>query len=338
MADLRVMDADGHINEDEEDIGSFLREPFAGRKRFFASWPSLDGRFRSPNVTATSASIWGNFLDSASVQAAVVYPTAGLAHGLIQDADWAVALASAYNDWIHARYSSQDPRLLAVALLSPQDVAASVKELRRAVNELGCVGGLLPAVTYDNAVFGKERFWPLYEEAVRLNKPIVFHGAPQLGLGLECFDSHLEAHVLEHAIPQFKQMVSVIYQGVFDHFPKLRVAFLEAGAGWLPYMADRMDYEYKARPGKAGIKRLPSEYLAGENVYVACEPEEPGLAYTVQRFGAQRILYPTDFPHELAFDQYLEDLDEFKEREDLSSDARRSILWDNARRFYGLAV
>lgn len=336
MNDWRVMDADGHINEDEAGIAEFLGEPFAGKKRFFASWPSLDGRFRSPDVTETDAKLWGGFLDGASIDAAVVYPTAGLAHGLIQDGGWATALASAYNDWMFARYTSQDPRLHAVALLSPQDVDASVKELRRAVRDRRSVGGLLPAVTYDNAVFGKEKFWPLYEEAVRLDKPIVFHGAPQLGLGLECFDSHIEAHCLEHTVPQFKQLVSVIFQGVLDVFPKLKLGFLEAGAGWLPYMADRMDYEYHARPGKAKIRRRPSEYLAGDNVYIACEPEEPSLAYTVQRFGAERILYPTDFPHELAYDQYLEDLDEFKERADLPLEARRAILWENPRRFYGL--
>lgn len=124
---------------------------------------------------------------------------------------------------------------------------------------------------------------------------------------------------------------------MLDHFPTLKVGFLEAGAGWLPYMVDRMDYECAARPGKAGMKRRPSEYLAGDNIYVACEPEEPGLSYTVQRFGAERVLYPTDFPHELAFDQYLEDLDEFKERADLTPEARRGILWDNPRRFYGLS-
>jgi uncharacterized protein len=332
----RVMDADGHINEDPADIGSFLGAPYGGKNHFFPAWPSLDGRFRSPDVTATDVTMWTGFLESAGVDEAVIYPTMGLAHGLIQDAGWAVTLAAAYNDWIYARYTGRDPRMHAVALLSPQDVDGSVNELRRAVKDLRCVAGLMPAVTYDNAVFGKEKYWPIYEEAVRLNRPIVFHGAPQLGLGLECFDSHIEAHVLEHALPQFKQMVSVIYQGVFDTFPKLRVGFLEAGAGWLPYLADRMDYEYGARPGKAKIHRRPSDYLEGENVYVACEPEEPGLAYTVQRFGSERILYPTDFPHELAFDQYLEDLDEFKEREDLPADARRQILWDNPRRFYGL--
>ena len=336
MSDWQVMDADGHIAEDEDDVCSFLRAPYGGRKRFFAAWPSLDGRFRSPDVTETDARLWGGFLDHAGIRAAVVYPTSGLAHGLIQDREWAVALAAAYNDWIQARYSSHDPRLHGVALLSPQDVGASVRELRRAVKELGAVGGLLPAVTYNNAVFGEETYWPIYEEAVTLDKPIVFHGAPQTGLGLECFASHIEAHVLEHAIPQFKQMVSVIYQGVLEAFPKLRLGFLEAGAGWLPYIADRMDYEYEARPGKSKIKRRPSDYLQSGNVYLACEPEEPGLAYAVQRFGDNPFLYPTDFPHELAYDQYLEDLDEFKERADLPLQTRQAILWDNPRRFYGM--
>lgn len=181
MAEWRVMDADGHINENETELNEFLGAPYGGKKRGFPAWPSLDGRFRSPDVTETNAEMWGSFLDSAHVDAAVIYPTSGLAHGLIQDAGWAVALASAYNDWMHAYYTSRDPRLYAVALLSPQDVGASVAELRRCVQDKGCVAGLLPAVTYDNAVFGKEKYWPLYEEAVRLGNPIVYHGPHRWG-------------------------------------------------------------------------------------------------------------------------------------------------------------
>ena len=336
MEHRRAMDADGHIVEDDAAIGAFLEQPYDA-KRMFALWPSLDGRFRMPAVTETSAAYWGAFLEHCGIDEAVIYPTSGLAHGLIQDPGWASAVGAAYNSWMHDRYLSQDPRLHAVALLSPQDVERSVRELRRAVSELGFVGGVLPAVTYDNALYGKERYWPIYEEAQRLNTPIVFHGAPQAGLGLEAFDSHIEAHTLEHPIPQFKQFISVIFQGVIEAFPRLRLGFLEAGAGWLPYLVDRMDYEYSARPGKAPrCKRRPSEYLDGDNIYVACEPEEPALAYTVQRFGAEHVLYPTDFPHELAYEEYREDLEEFRERADLPEEARQKILWDNPRRFYAL--
>lgn len=339
MTAQHVMDADGHIVEDAAEITRLLPAPYAGRKLMFPLWPTLDGRFRSPETTETDAALWGKFLQFTEIDSAVIFPTAGLAHGLIQDPEWAIAVAGAYNTWMHQAYTSRDPRLHTVALLSPQDVPGSVRELRRAVTELGAVGGVLPAVTYNNAVYGKEEFWPLYEEAQKLNKPILFHGAPQATLGLESFGTHIEAHVLEHAIPQFKQLVSVLFQGVPEAFPKLRLGFLEAGAGWLPYLADRMDYEYRARPGKAPrCPRRPSEYLRDGNIYVSCEPEEPSLAYTVQRFGADRILYPTDFPHELAYDEYREDLEEFKEREDIPAEAVRAILWDNARRFYGLSM
>lgn len=336
----QVIDGDGHISEDLDDVWGFLEEPYRSLKRpkLHGLWPSLDGRFRTGSgIAETTAETWRQFLQETGIGEAVLYPTGGLAHGLIQDPDWSVALARAYNNWMAARYTRQDPRLKAVALLPVQDVEAAVAELRRAVTELGCVGGLLPAVTVDHALYGKERYWPLFAEAVRLNRPLVIHGAPQWGLGLEAFDSHLEAHVLEHALPQFKQIVSIVFGGVLEAYPTVRIAFLEAGAGWLPYLVDRMEYEYRARPGQAKkCPRRPSSYFEQDNFFVSCEPEEPSLGYVVQRFGSRGILYASDFPHELSYDEYRHDLEEFLEREDLAQADKAAIVWDNVRRFYGL--
>jgi len=91
---LRIIDADGHIREDVSEIQEYLDPPFGGRKFFFPLWPG-DGRFRGGRIHSTPPKLWQDYMDAVGIEQAVLYPTLGLSHGLIQEADWAWALARA---------------------------------------------------------------------------------------------------------------------------------------------------------------------------------------------------------------------------------------------------
>src|SRR5437764_2962139 len=90
---------------------------------------------------------------------------------------------------------------------------------------------------------------------------------------LDFFDKFIQTHTMEHPVSQMVQLTSMLFDGVFEYFPKLRVAYLEAGCGWVPYMMDRMDEEFERRGARwcPYLKRTPSEYLRGGNVYFSCE-------------------------------------------------------------------
>ena len=107
---------------------------------------------------------------------AVLYPTLGLSHGLIQEADWACALARAYNNWLHGEFSKADSRLKGIALLPIQNPMEAAKELRRCVTELGMVGGLMPAVTYHRKPYGSVEFQPIFKQAEELDCALAIHG------------------------------------------------------------------------------------------------------------------------------------------------------------------
>src|SRR5438094_916767 len=83
--------------------------------------------------------------------------------------EWAVALARAYNDWIHDRFTRVSPRLRAVALLPVQDVGEAVRELRRCVAELGMPGAVLPAVIHGARTVAGPEFDPLWAAAEELD-------------------------------------------------------------------------------------------------------------------------------------------------------------------------
>ena len=127
------------------------------------------------------------------------------------------------------------------------------------------------------------------------------------------------------------QFTSIICDGVFEQFPRLKIAFLEAGCGWLPYMMDRFDYEYETRGGRSfpNMKKKPSDYVKDCPVYVTCEPEETSLSYVTQIIGEDRIMFPSDYPHERVYGEF-KDIPAIA-RADLSDEAKQKILYDNAK-------
>jgi predicted TIM-barrel fold metal-dependent hydrolase len=344
MKRFRVIDADGHCVERDSQLAQFAE--YLGRPLrnvepgCFSYWPSLDGWFRSAadRLSEGDPDSWVSFLADTGMEMTFLYPTAGLAFGLIQDRAWSVSLAKAYNEWLYHTYTKRDARLQGIALLPILDVPAAVAELQRAVRELGMRGALLPAATVLGKGYGHADFDPLYAEAVRLDVPIAFHGAPSKGFGFDFFDTFIKAHTLEHPFAILIQFTSLMFDGVYERFPELRVAYLESGVGWVPYMMDRMDDEFEKR-GKRWcpfLRRKPSEYIRDGHIYFTCEVGERTLPYVLELLGEDRILFASDYPHERARPQFLHDIPGFVERTDLSDKVKEKILLHNTRRFYRL--
>ena len=345
MNDLHVIDADGHVLENEKEIELYFEGDYKGVKRsgVFSIFPSLDGWPRGfvrglDKISTTTAETWIQFVDGSKLDAAVLYPTAGLSFGLIQDPDWACVVARAYNNWLYDRYCKVDSRLKGVAILPVHDPKAAVTELRHAVVEQKMVAGLLPAVTMLNKGYGHADFYPIYEEAQNLNVPLAVHGAVSRGLGFDFLQTMSMIHTLEHPLAQMIQLTSVVLDGVFDLFPKLRMGFLEAGAGWIPYMMDRMDEKFHIDRKRKHfpLSKRPSEYFKSGNVYVTCETDEKILDTVVREMGEDYMMYPTDFPHEREAGVFAKDIPEFWERSDLSERVKRKVFSENAKRFYNL--
>jgi uncharacterized protein len=91
-----------------------------------------------------------------------------------------------------------------------------------------------------------------------------------------------------------------VLDGVCDLFPRLRIGFLEAGAGWIPYMMDRMDEKFHIDRKRKHfpLSKLPSDYFKNGNIYITCETDEKILDAVVREMGEDYLMYPTDFPHE----------------------------------------
>lgn len=129
-----------------------------------------------------------------------------------------------------------------------------------------------------------------------------------------------------------------MFHGVFERFPLLRLACLEAGAGWAPYFFARLDEEYEHRGAIEApeVSRPPSDYIRRGQLYFAFEPEEPLLPHIVDHIGQDYFIYATDYPH--WDNSFPESLRAMQRREDLSDEAKGKLLGDNARRLYRLSA
>jgi uncharacterized protein len=340
-----VIDADGHVLERDRDLRRFMPPEFRAvegkREYLLFSWDGWARGALSPHQREyPSVELWLRFLDATGIAMTVLYPNEGLNIGLQRDGDWAVALARAYNDWLYHDFLSVSPRFQGVALIAPQDPGEAANELERAVRDLGMVAGMLPAVMSPMRGLGLSEFDPIYEMAERLEVPLAVHSGPAVELGLDHMTSFAGVYPLSHPFAQMQQLTSMMIHGVFERYSALRCAFLEAGCGWVPYLADRLDesWEHRLNRWPHPTKQRPSDIMRGGNLYYSCEREETTLATVAELIGATQILWASDFPHERPWEEFSGDIDTLINRKDLNGSLSREILFENPCRLYKLKV
>ena len=131
--------------------------------------------------------------------------------------------------------------------------------------------------------------------------------------------------------------MSFIWGGVCERHPKLRVAFLESGGGWIAPWLDRMDRHFDDKGfNDSGLKMRPSE-LFQRNCWISFEPVEGSIGALAEYIGPHKILWATDYPHRDGFFPGAPEM--LKERmKGLSAEAQRKIMAGGAMGFYGLQL
>lgn len=254
------------------------------------------------------------------------------------DRDFAIALCRALND-AKAAFNRHNPkRFKGVAILPMIDPAAAVVELRRAVTELGMVAMVTRQHVRDKNL-DDPSFDVIWAEAERLNVPVCLHGggqAPdQFPIAVDRFKTRLEVHALTHPFGNMLGLMSFTVGGVLHKFPKLKVAFMESGCGWLPYWLERLDEHWERMPEQAPIiDRKPSEYFMSGRCFIGCDPDEQMIGTVVKVLGDRQIIYASDYYH---WDcRFPDSVKMIAERNDLTDANKRRILSENALELYPL--
>ena len=131
-----------------------------------------------------------------------------------------------------------------------------------------------------------------------------------------------------------QQFTTLFDYGVFDQFPRLKVLVLESGGGWIGYWLDRIDavYGHTFIGTRVPLKDKPSDYFR-ERVWISCDPDERTIPALAERFGADRFLWASDFPHADHTPEYIDDLEELAAAVPRRRRAA-AFLGDNARALF----
>jgi predicted TIM-barrel fold metal-dependent hydrolase len=222
--------------------------------------------------------------------------------GGFQNLDLSAALCRAINDWQVAEWTTPEPRLKASIVVPYEDAAASSAEIDRWAGHPDMVQVLLLSRTVEP--LGNRRYWPIYEAACRAGIPVGIHafgngGQPTSSTG---WHSHYIEDMVGHSQSCQSMVSSMVLEGIFARFPDLRVVLIEAGFGWLPPLAWRLDRTWlRLRAETPHLTRLPSEYIR-DHIWLTTQPmEEPDpaehLRHTMEWIGWDRLLFATDYPH-----------------------------------------
>ena len=202
--------------------------------------------------------------------------------------------------------------------------------------EFACV--YLPASGL-KILYGDEIYDPVYRAAADAGLPVVIHSVeavyPAFPFQLEQFRTSLAVHALAHPLSMVANLVSMLETAVPVRFPELKIGFMEAGTGWVPFIANRLDKEYVERRREVPLlQERPSRTM--RRFFYGTQPiEEPERrADVVALFelfdGENQAMFASDWPHH--------DFDHPRHVFALpfSPEARRKIMGLNAARFFGI--
>jgi uncharacterized protein len=333
MQNAKVIDADGHVQDRDADIRACMEEPFCRRQGTLVAKDKWDSSmYGKLGIDVADVPTRLRDMDREGIEVSVLFPTSAFGITQSPEKDYATAFCRGYNDWI-ASVCKESPRLKGIGLVPFQDVPAALAEVNRAITKLGLAGITIASFGLKDHL-GAPIFWPIYEELERLNTPLLVHNSRQGPAGEIRFDTFLFAHTVARPFETMIDCAALIYGGVAEKFPKLRIAFLECGCGWVPYWMDRMDEEWEKRQCEAPLlKAKPSEYITHGNWFFAAEPEESTLPYVMDRIGDKKIIFASDYPHWDGMFPYV--VSTIRERKDISEESKQKFLGENARRLYG---
>ena len=243
--------------------------------------------------------------------------------------EFKTALMSAYNDWLVEHWLERDERLYGSVQVNSWDAEAAAREIDRMAEHPRIVQVMLYS-GYE--AFGAPRYHPIFEAAERHGLVVGIHHSENSPTALGRHRYFAEWHTL---VPQvfMSQTVSLIFNGVFDRYPDLRVIMIEGGFSYVPHLMWHADQQYKElRHEGPWVKRLPSRIIR-EHVRFATQPIEEFTAAQLETLIGQMesdelVCFSSDYPH-WDFDSPEESLPA-----GLNPDLARKIFSENARAIY----
>lgn len=275
-------------------------------------------------------------MDQAQVDISVTFPSHSPSFCTLRDVGFESALHRAYHRFVGNYCAESEGRLRWAFTATIRDVRGTLEELTGwAEHDENLVGVLVPPACPDGTLLDNPALHPLYQRAQELDLPIMVHGGvlrpPYTAGATELNNSGFILRSVYQPWAGMTAMSALIGGGVFDLFSKLRVGIFETSAGWVPWLIERLDENYRpSRETTPNLKRKPSEVVAEGRLFHAVESEERYLKHCIDALGEEMWLFATDYPH--IGSPWPRGVPNIAQRPEISETAKRKILSENALR------
>ncbi len=296
--------------------GTYLDASFEQTREVLGDRAYIGGEYPRPTPRAARLDSWPpngkppgsdlaflqeQLLDKWNMEYGVLTPLLGQGEQL--DIEMGAAMASAVNEWQIAEWLEPEPRLRASVVVPHEDGDLAAKEIHRIGDDQRFVQVLMLIRTAEP--MGRRKYWKIYEAAVEHGLPVGVHfggwgRGPITGVGFPSY--YIEDSV--GMVGAFQdQIASLVFEGVFDRLPELRIVMIEGGFAWLPGLLWRMDRAWRLhRRDLPHVKRPPSE-IVREHLWLTTQPmDEPPTRADFDEMLLQmgmndRLMFATDYPH-----------------------------------------
>jgi len=195
-------------------------------------------------------------MDAMGVDMQVISPSILQQCTYFADADAALKVERLGNERVAEAVGQHPDRLVGLGSVPMQDAALAAQELERCVRDLDLKGVIISS-NVNGAEIGEEKFRPFWAKAEEIGATIFIHpaGSPDPRMR-----RHRQLITLGQPLEEAFAMSSLLYEGVIDAFPGLKIVFAHGG-GFLPFYTGRHDNDFRARPGTTRLKGDFSSYL-----------------------------------------------------------------------------
>ena len=280
-------------------------------------------------------------MDLDGIDVGVLYSSiAFLMYTVVQNTEILNAVFSSYNDWVAEFFKSYPNRLKGICMLNLDDVQVGVKELERCA-KLGFSGAMIPSYPPEGRGYNQPEYEPLWATAQDLGMPLSLHVVTNRpGPGQEFSDIEKTSASFSCNRDHWVKMSlgHIIYNGVFERYPKLRVGSVEFELGWAAHFIEQLDYTYTQRSQRPHWHRyeenmLPSDYFH-RNVFLGFQEDSTGVRLR-DIIGVDNIMWGSDYPHTESTFPYSRQVLE-RVLADCTEEEKAKISGGNAAKLYGI--
>jgi predicted TIM-barrel fold metal-dependent hydrolase len=209
-----------------------------------------------------------------------------------------------------------------------KSIEETLKEIRWG-KEHGAVGVFFRGIEGDKTLDNRY-FFPVYREAADLNMPVCIHTGAGCPIFIDLVDIERNHTFLHSRIQPLIAFRDLVANKIPELFPSLRIGFIEASAGWVPFLIHILRRLQRDKWKHASNVDLFHDY----RLFVACEADED-VPYLAKYIGEENILIGSDYGHnDPSEERHL--VQTMRAREDIPTALTEKILSDNARRFYAI--